>query len=420
MKPPVTILIVGQAAQKTGLARVTLALADHLAGDYDIHVLGIDCFDHHGSKTTARGWTLHGNPFSYDVFAELRLTELVDQIRPAIVVLYNDAWVIYRYFQRLERAAHKSATVGYCPVDGRILSPDLISSLMPLDALVVFTEFARAVVRECAEQERLAEQPLFRSVQIIPHGLDAKDFHPWPPDEHDRSRRRLAARQTLFPDQPELWEGFWVLNANRNQPRKCLDLTLDGFARFAADKPANVRLYLHTGLKEIGVDILKHARLSGITERLILTRSSDDHPELPTSKLNLIYNACDVGVNTSTGEGWGLVSCEHAATGAPQIVPRHSACEEIWNGAAELLTPVRTFSTGMLEGKMIAAEDLAESLERLYSDSSHYDHLSQAAYLRATDEAYRWDLIATRWLHLFEELPAKSCPHDEVEVYSIK
>jgi D-inositol-3-phosphate glycosyltransferase len=47
-------------------------------------------------------------------------------------------------------------------------------------------------------------------------------------------------------------------------------------------------------------------------------------------ELNLLYNACDVGINTSMGEGWGLVSFEHGATGGAQIVPEHTACAELW------------------------------------------------------------------------------------------
>jgi D-inositol-3-phosphate glycosyltransferase len=38
-------------------------------------------------------------------------------------------------------------------------------------------------------------------------------------------------------------------------------------------------------------------------------------------QLNLLRNACDVGINTSMGEGWGLAGFEHGATGAAQIVP---------------------------------------------------------------------------------------------------
>jgi hypothetical protein len=33
-----------------------------------------------------------------------------------------------------------------------------------------------------------------------------------------------------------------------------------------------------------------------------------------------LYNVCDIGINTSDGEGYGLCQLEHMYTGAPQIV----------------------------------------------------------------------------------------------------
>jgi len=36
---------------------------------------------------------------------------------------------------------------------------------------------------------------------------------------------------------------------------------------------------------------------------------------LPDNELNIVYNACDIGINTSVREGWGLVSFEHGGYG---------------------------------------------------------------------------------------------------------
>lgn len=397
------ILMVGQASQKTGLARVTRCMADHLALSYDMHVLGIDCFDLREAGLTERNWTLHGNPSADDLFAELRLPALVEEIRPEIVVLYNDLGVIDRYFYHLAATAHRSSVIGYCPVDGRIVLDDLVSGLAPLDKLVVFTEFARSAVLESARRSGLAERETFAAMHVIPHGLDADVFHPWPGYEADDSARRRAARQALLPDRPAAWDGFWVLNANRNQPRKRLEITLEGFALFAAGKPADVRLYLHTGMTEIGIDILQHAQMLGISDRLLLTRTDGHHPSSAVDQLNAIYNACEVGVNTASGEGWGLVSCEHGATMAAQIVPRHSACAEIWDSAAEFLEPVASVSTGLLEGHLVSSRDLAAALEKLYGDIVYRRRMTRAAYDRATCAAYRWPQVAAQWRQLFEE-----------------
>jgi glycosyltransferase involved in cell wall biosynthesis len=377
-----TILIVGQASQKTGLARITRAIAGSLSAYYDVHVLGIDCFD--DSPVDAR-FTLHGNPLSYDRFAELRLTTLLDELRPDAVLLYHDFWIIERYHERIARANHRCPVAGYCPVDGPIADTAHLASLAPLDELVVFTEFARGVIRQCDPN---------RTVRVIPHGIDTSEFYP--------------ARKPH--------DGFIVLNANRNQPRKRLDLTLQGFAQFAAGKPADVKLYLHCGLNDIGVDILSEARTLAIADRLLFTHDRDDHPDSSTQSLNEIYNTCDVGVNTAIGEGWGLIACEHAATGAAQIVPRHSACAEIWDGAADFLEPINDCRDPFYEGGIIDPADLAQCLERLYADPHYRQERARAAYDRITNPRYRWDRIAEQWRALFEELMTRQGANHELSI----
>lgn len=394
MKP--VVLLVSQAGQRTGLARVTCGIAVHLAPYCDMHVLGIDCFDPQQTGLMAAGWTLHHNPLGYDVFAEMRLEQLLDTLQPDTVVLYNDVGVIERYFHALDCARHRSKVIGYCPVDGEFAHPDAVAPLLRLDALAVFTEFGRNAICKAAAHIGLASRAVFQNISVIPHGLDLDDFHPCPPDQPDHARRR-AARCALLPGEPQAWDGFWVLNANRNQPRKRLDLTLEGFARFAAGKPDDVRLYLHTGMQEIGIDILRYAEILGISRRLLLTRRDGQHPDCSSHHLNLIYNACDVGVNTAIGEGWGLVSCEHGATMSAQIVPRHSACAEIWHGAALLMEPAATVCGIMLQGRVIDPDNLADALQRLYDDPEQRRQLAKAAHARVNNAAYRWPQVAAQW-----------------------
>ena len=83
--------------------------------------------------------------------------------------------------------------------------------------------------------------------------------------------------------------------------------------------------------------------------------------------LNLIYNATDVGLSTSMGEGWGFVPMEHAAAGVAQILPRHSALAEIWRGSAEFIEPVERFAPpgAPLAWQVVGADDVAAALRRL-------------------------------------------------------
>ena len=81
-----------------------------------------------------------------------------------------------------------------------------------------------------------------------------------------------------------------------------------------------------------------------------------------------------------------LVSFEHAATGAAQIVPRHSACAELWADAAEIVEPVDTYVPAFspLEMQAVAPEGVAAALERLYADRAYRTAMSLAAYRNGT------------------------------------
>ncbi len=124
-------------------------------------------------------------------------------------------------------------------------------------------------------------------------------------------------------DDPEHRDAFIVLNANRNMPRKRIDLTIQGFAEFARDKPANVKLYLHMATQDTGWNVIALARRHGIYDRLIMTRADNVAPDFSDEQLNLLYNACDVGITTTTGEGWGMVTFEHGPRG------RRKSCRDI-------------------------------------------------------------------------------------------
>ena len=54
-----------------------------------------------------------------------RLGELIDRLRPQIVLLLNDLWFCCVHAHRLQSMADRPALVAYCPVDGILTRPDL-------------------------------------------------------------------------------------------------------------------------------------------------------------------------------------------------------------------------------------------------------------------------------------------------------
>jgi glycosyltransferase involved in cell wall biosynthesis len=272
----------------------------------------------------------------------------------------------------------------------------------------LYTEYGRRQIERSLRCVR-DENPGFKfpALEVIPHGVDTHRFYPLSSsDEGDLPARRLEARRAMKFDDAEHLDAFIVLNANRNMPRKRIDLTMQGFAQFARDKPANVKLYLHMATEDTGWNVLVLAKRYGIFDRLIMTQADNSRPQFSDEQLNLLYNGCDVGITTTTGEGWGMVSFEHAATRAAQIVPRHTSLADLWDGAAEFVEPFTklTYPGNLTEGHIVSPEAVAAALQHLYQDREHRDSLAEAAYRNATRPDFNWSSIAAKWKRLFNDL----------------
>ena len=58
--------------------------------------------------------------------------------------------------------------------------------------------------------------------------------------------------------------------------------------------------------------------------------TTPDATRMTDERVNLLYNACDVGINTTCGEGFGLCNMEHGALGRPQIVTDYGGLSDIF------------------------------------------------------------------------------------------
>lgn len=404
----IPVVVVGDGVVPTGFSRVVHSILERLCHKYDFHhlALGFNNQEHDAP------WTIYPTGEGGDYFGVDQAKALVSKIRPKIVFLVNDIWVVSNYLAALQDHRHGARIIGYSPVDAGPLEPSLVAGVKDLDVLVLYTQFARREVEKAVEQLRNGQSAFeFTEIRVIPHGIDPKVFYPYTDRKSGQpicAGRRLA-RERLF-KKSDFADAFIVLNANRNQPRKRIDITIKGFSLFAKDKPLSVKLYLHMGVEDCGWNIVLMAKRHGIEDRLILTADVPFLPVVSNEVLNCIYNACDVGINTSIGEGWGLVNFEHAATGAGQIVPRHSACEELWRDSALMLEPGMTLTAerSHTEAHFVTPEAVASSLNRLYDDPTLLADISARSFATSTSPEYDWSTLARHWDRLFKEVLAKT------------
>ncbi len=274
--------------------------------------------------------------------------------------------------------------------------------LARFDRVVMLAETVRQQFSTCLAQCRdIGRTDHAPRLAVIPHGLDTRVFHPL--------GDRPAVRVTIagLRDLPN--DTFVVLKADRNQPRKRIDLKLGGFARFACDKPPGVTLSLHMGEAHHGTGLRALIQELGINERVVLTSTeAGGHPRIDDRALNRLYDACDVGLNTASGEGCGMTSFEHAATGAAQIVPGSWVCGEIWQGSAELLDSDRDQSDDARFTRQVAVtvEGVAAALQRLHADVPYRARTAARGAALAAEPRCQWSTIAASRDSLLRELRA--------------
>jgi glycosyltransferase involved in cell wall biosynthesis len=384
----VRLIAIGFYRAGLGLTRVMDSVLRRLAERHEIHFLGIA---YSGEIVRDRGLTVYPtNPKGGDAFAAFQAIDLIEEIRPAVVLVMHDLWMFDYYLDLFSPYRDRLKIVACIPLDGRIANDEDAAPLEQADRVVAYTHFARSEFEGAFSRLRGD----FPAVEVIPHGVDLDRFHPLP----DRG----AAKRRVFGDGPA-GESFVVLNASRPDKRKRVDLTIRGFARFAAGKPPNVRLCLHHPVmgEAAEPELAPVIRECGLGERLSVNPLGSEI--VGDDELNLLYNACDVGINTAMGEGWGLVSFEHGAAGAAQIVPDHTACGELWRGSAELIPPARSYvpEFSPLEMGEVSPEGVAAALEALYRDPARRDELARAAVSVAQNPAYSWDAVARQFEELF-------------------
>lgn len=395
------LLVIGHhiGAEPTGYGRVLFSLLERMGGSFEIAHFAFNF------RPYRPGGARVPTPARYDLIPNLRpgdplgreqLPQILRAVAPDKVLLCHDpdlyavhraALVDYRR-ERLARGLAAAEVTLYCPIQWEEIAERDLVPLSEVDKLVLYNEFARRVVERAWSSQgvRFAGR-----LAVIPHGVDGEHFYPL--DREDARGSRSRARARLFPARPELRDAFIVLNANRNCPRKRVDLTLAAFAEFAREAPDSY-LYLHMGMTDVGFPVEELCQALGIPSRRVLTTTSGPkHPQLSDSELNDVYNACDVGLNTATGEGFGLVALEHAATCAAQIVPAHSACAELWANAG-LLVALAPESADL---GAVSVPALVVHLRRLYYDESERELWSRRALALATSAHHDWDHLAETW-----------------------
>jgi glycosyltransferase involved in cell wall biosynthesis len=205
-----------------------------------------------------------------------------------------------------------------------------------------------------------------RKVGVLYHGIDT-----------DRFKHAPGAKGLLGFDDDD----FVVLNMNRNSYRKQWCVTIKAFMKFLQMNNCNPKIKLFCGCMpktEDGFDLLELIKVECMKLDLDYDTIVNGHifstpkPLHATDEyVNLVYNACDVGMNTCCGEGFGLTALEHGLLGKPQIVTGVPALRETMRDFAHFVEPrvwttVSKYESHGGEVAICEADDFATELNRVY------------------------------------------------------
>jgi glycosyltransferase involved in cell wall biosynthesis len=244
-----------------------------------------------------------------------KIHEYLEMVNPDVVMIYNDPLIIHRFIEAMkfnkETSAYKLCVYVDQVYEG--IAPPLIETITKnAHRVYCFTQYWADVYSKYAT---------FPDIRVLENAVDMTMFSKLPD-----STRALVRSTMGIPSDAVLF-----VNANRNSQRKRHDLAVMGFVELLQRNPNkpyyfmivtglngqqgayyDVSRIFTTELQRRGMDPNDYAK------RLLLVDTSAK--PVPDSSINEIYNAADIGVNTSDGEGFGLCQIEHLYTGAPQIV----------------------------------------------------------------------------------------------------
>ena len=204
-------------------------------------------------------------------------------------------------------------------------------------------------------------------VRVVPEGVDARFFGPWPAERVADVRERHALPAS------------YLASIGTIQPRKNLDVVLDAIERLAKGGREIPPLVVAGRTGWMSEDVVRRAKASRLVRFL---------GEVPEDDLPVLYAGATLFVSPSSYEGFGLAVAEAMAAGAPVIAGSGSASDEVV-GDAGVLVPPRD------------ADALASAIDALLGDDAR--RRSLAAKGRARVAQYTWESAARATREVYRE-----------------
>jgi glycosyltransferase involved in cell wall biosynthesis len=204
-------------------------------------------------------------------------------------------------------------------------------------------------------------------------------------------------------------DAFLVLRVDRNSHRKNFSDTWRALVPVMQRHP-NVYAWFHCRAEGDQLELPQLVSRDMVTaQRFFWPGKFTTHHGWANQDLVGLYNAADLFVSTSMGEGFGLTLAEAAACGLPIIAQKVSSIPEVVGPGGFLLKPERLMATESGQDQWLPdVKAFTNAIERLYSDVGLRESLGSAARAHVL-ETFSWDVAARQFHELItrvaQEIP---------------
>ena len=309
--------------------------------------------------------------------------------------------------------------ISYWPIDSSVKGNWIANAISLADYSVAYTEYGK---QEIIKADNFLDVPtkIENKLRVIYHGVDTQLFKPL--DE----KTNQEFRESLFENRIKP-ETFLVTAIARNQVRKDLPRTMKIFKEFQKRRPDSF-LYLHCQETDVWGSLREYARQFNLElgKDWAVPANFSANSGFPVEALNYIYNASDLILSTTLGEGFGFYNMEAFATRTPVLAPNNTVHPELFGynkkdnleDIETLVTKVRGIpfrcnstlsewtSYGPTDYERIRplanVEDAVKKMIWIYDNPDKVKEMTERAYVWVQN--YSWDKIASQWDSLFTEV----------------
>jgi len=342
-----------------------ITLGGFATGPY-IEWEGIKCYPGHSSD---RG---RGDVVLRD------LAQLMEVSGSTHWVFHSDAWA---FRTTIKEISQQYPCMVYSPIDGGHVSAEEYTALAGCQERVAMSKYADVEIKKTG-----------LSSTHIPHGVNTAIYKP---------QDKMEWREVLGLPKDKFIFGFVGTNISKRKGqaeifmglKKLYDAGLD----FVVVMVTNI-----DGQQSGGYNLWQLADYVGLPRnRLLFPKLAYTYTE---EEMAGWYNAFDILLNLSRGEGFGIPMLESQACGTPVIANDFSSMTELVGGHG-ILIPPKTLDVYTLKTQYLAIgdpEQFAKEAQKCIENPDLVKSMGKRAHKFA--QQYDWDKIAPRWDRLFKRI----------------